>query len=104
MSFVKLSKPLFPSPGSVKGLRFKVSPNGRYLMTTEGRPFYYLADTAWTLFKRLNHSAVPLAEQCCGEAGRRAAFSTHSHCVFQKGGVSALDFSDFFDQDGELVE
>ncbi|MGO8704638.1 MAG: glycoside hydrolase family 140 protein [Candidatus Brocadiia bacterium] len=55
MSFVRLSKPLFPSPGSVKSLRFKVSPNGRYLMTAEGRPFYYLADTAWTLFKRLNH-------------------------------------------------
>ncbi len=58
MSFVRLSKPLFPSPGSVKSLRLKVSPNGRYLMTTEGRPFYYLADTAWTLFKRLNHEEV----------------------------------------------
>jgi hypothetical protein len=40
-------------PRSVKGMRLKVSPNGRYLVTQEGKPFLYLGDTAWTLFKRL---------------------------------------------------
>ena len=38
---------------SVKGLKLKVSSNGRYLETREGKPFLYLGDTAWTLFKRL---------------------------------------------------
>lgn len=30
----------------------KVSPDGRYLTTSEGKPFFYLADTAWELFHR----------------------------------------------------
>jgi hypothetical protein len=30
----------------------KVSPNGRYLLDREGRPFFYLGDTAWELFHR----------------------------------------------------
>jgi hypothetical protein len=32
----------------------KVSDNHRYLVTKEGKPFFYLADTAWELFHRLN--------------------------------------------------
>ena len=28
----------------------KVSANGRYLVDDDGSPFFYLADTAWTLF------------------------------------------------------
>jgi hypothetical protein len=38
---------------SVKGLKLKVSANGRYLEEQGGKPFFYLGDTAWTLFKRL---------------------------------------------------
>jgi hypothetical protein len=38
---------------SVKGLVLKVSSNGRYLEEEGGKPFFYLGDTAWTLFKRL---------------------------------------------------
>lgn len=34
--------------------QLQVSPNGRYLMTADGRPFFWLADTAWELFHRLN--------------------------------------------------
>lgn len=56
--FSKPTNPLFPSAGSVKGTRLEVSPNGRYLVTAEGRPFFYLADTGWELFKRLNHEEV----------------------------------------------
>lgn len=44
--------------GSVKGVKFKVSANGRYFTTQDGEPFFYLADTPWTLFKRLNHEDV----------------------------------------------
>jgi len=41
------------APGrSVKDLRLKVSPNGRYLVDQEGKPFFYLGDTCWLLFQR----------------------------------------------------
>lgn len=32
----------------------KVSPNGRYLMTENGDPFFWLGDTGWLIFKNLN--------------------------------------------------
>src|SRR5689334_15331977 len=32
----------------------KVAPGGRYLVTADGKPFFYLGDTAWELFHRLN--------------------------------------------------
>lgn len=35
-----------------------VSSNGRYLVKSDGSPFFYLADTAWELFHRLNRSEV----------------------------------------------
>lgn len=34
--------------------RIKVSENKRFLVTEDGRPFFYLADTAWELFHRLD--------------------------------------------------
>jgi hypothetical protein len=34
--------------------RLKVSPNQRFLVHENGRPFFYLGDTAWELFHRLN--------------------------------------------------
>jgi len=43
---------------SVKGLRLKVSSNGRYFVDQSGKPFFYLADTCWLLFQRLNHQEV----------------------------------------------
>jgi hypothetical protein len=35
-------------------MRLKVSDNKRYLATEDGQPFFYLGDTAWELFHRLN--------------------------------------------------
>src|SRR4051812_5828073 len=32
----------------------KVSDNKRFLVTEDGKPFFYLGDTAWELFDRLN--------------------------------------------------
>lgn len=40
-------------PGAVHG-KLKVSENHRYLEYDDGTPFFYLADTAWELFHRLN--------------------------------------------------
>lgn len=34
--------------------KLKVSANGRYLIQADGSPFFYLGDTAWELFHRLN--------------------------------------------------
>ena len=34
--------------------RLKVTSNGRYLQYENGKPFFYLGDTAWELFHRLN--------------------------------------------------
>src|SRR3954471_7639492 len=33
--------------------RLKVSPNRRFLQTADGKPFFWLGDTAWELFHRL---------------------------------------------------
>lgn len=33
--------------------RIQVHPNGRFLMTATGKPFFWLADTGWELFHRL---------------------------------------------------
>jgi hypothetical protein len=43
---------------SVKTLRLKVSPNGRYFVDQNGKPFFYLADTCWLLSQRLDHDEV----------------------------------------------
>ncbi|MEQ1769877.1 MAG: glycoside hydrolase family 140 protein [Devosia sp.] len=44
---------------SMKGVRLGVSDNGRSL-TANGAPWLYVADTAWTLFKRLNRDEVEI--------------------------------------------
>ncbi len=57
-AFIKPFGPLFAAPGSARGMRLKVSSNCRYLTTASGAPFFYLGDTAWQLFRRLNHEEV----------------------------------------------
>jgi len=43
------------SPAAAAPLpRLKVSDNRRFLVTEQGRPFFYLGDTAWELFHRSN--------------------------------------------------
>jgi hypothetical protein len=46
------------STGSVKDMKLQVSSNRRYLVNQKGEPFFYLGDTAWTLFKRLYREEV----------------------------------------------
>ena len=38
----------------------RVSDNGRYLVHRDGSPFFYLGDTAWELFHRLNRAEASL--------------------------------------------
>ena len=40
--------------------QLRVSDDGRGFVDQGGQPFFYLADTAWTLFKRLHHDDVEL--------------------------------------------
>lgn len=47
-----------PSERTVKGSQLKVSPNGRYFVDQNGKPFFYLGDTAWLLFQRLDRMEV----------------------------------------------
>ncbi|HWI58391.1 MAG TPA: glycoside hydrolase family 140 protein [Bacillota bacterium] len=43
-----------PNPASAAAPKLKVSENKRFLIYEDGRPFFYLGDTAWELFHRLN--------------------------------------------------
>jgi hypothetical protein len=46
------------APRSVKNMKLKVSKNGRYFVDQDGKPFFYLGDTAWLIFQRLNNKEV----------------------------------------------
>ncbi len=55
---VSAAMPDDASAHSVKNLRLAVSTNGRYFVDQNGKPFFYLADTCWLLFQRLNHEEL----------------------------------------------
>ena len=40
--------------------QLKVSDNGHYLQTVDGKPFFYQGDTAWELFHRLNREEADI--------------------------------------------
>lgn len=46
--------------GTVSAQQLKVSENGRYLEAKNGKPFFYLGDTAWELFHRLDRAEADL--------------------------------------------
>src|SRR5438093_13427380 len=43
---------------SVKNLKLRVSPNGRYFVDQGGKPFFYVGDTCWLLFQRPNREEL----------------------------------------------
>lgn len=43
-----------PATGGTALPRLRVSDNHRFLVTADGKPFFWLGDTAWELFHRLN--------------------------------------------------
>jgi hypothetical protein len=47
-----------PSFAVVSAPRLRISDNHRFLVHDDGRPFFYLGDTAWELFHRLNREEV----------------------------------------------
>ena len=52
LSFILAAATCFVRAGDLPPL--KVSENGRFLVTGDNRPFFWLGDTAWELFHRLN--------------------------------------------------
>ena len=52
---------LFLLPGAVAvNAQLRVSDNGRYLQTLDGKPFFWLGDTAWELFHRLSREEAEM--------------------------------------------
>jgi len=49
--------------------QIRVSDNHRFFVTAEGKPFFYLADTAWELFHRLNREEAQLYLQNRADKG-----------------------------------
>jgi hypothetical protein len=45
---------IFTMVNAITGQPTRVSDNGRYLINNEGKPFFYMGDTAWELFHRLS--------------------------------------------------
>jgi hypothetical protein len=52
------AQPLVTPQHSVKEMKLKVSPNGRYFIDQHNKPFFYLGDTCWLLFQRLTRGEV----------------------------------------------
>lgn len=59
VALVALTGALF-SAQAASAPRLRVSANQRYLEYADGRPFFYLGDTAWELFHRLNREEAEL--------------------------------------------
>ena len=58
VSHVAAATPGYASAQSVKNLRLGISANGRYFVDQSGKPFFYLGDTCWLLFQRLNREEL----------------------------------------------
>lgn len=83
-------------------MRLQVSSNGRYFVDQDGKPFFYLGDTAWLIFQRLNEEQVE--EYLQDRAGK--GFNVLQVYVVRgleerhpDGPVSLLDASPFLDRD-----
>lgn len=50
----------FVLTGTVQAQHLRVSDNQRYLVKADGTPFFYLGDTAWELFHRLNREEADI--------------------------------------------
>ena len=49
--------------------KLRVTDNGRHIINDDGSPFFYLADTAWELFHRLNREDIAYYLKTRAEAG-----------------------------------
>ena len=65
-------------------MKLEVSPNHRFLRYADGRPFFYLADTAWELFHRCTREEVDSVSSLKGDDGhpviKHCYSSPTTHC------------------------
>lgn len=73
------------STSTISAQNLKVSENGRYLSYQDGRPFFYLGDTAWELFHRLN---MKEAERYLENRAERGFTVIQSVVLAQLGGLT----------------
>ena len=62
----------------------KVSANGRYLVTDDGKPFFYLGDTAWNLFYHVTYEDA--ARYVDNRHEKR--FTVIMPCLVREGGIA----------------
>jgi len=60
------------------------SPDGHFLQTADGKPFFWQADTAWLLFHRLNYSE----SEVCLEDRAGKGFNVVLAVGFQQIGIA----------------
>ena len=79
-SVVVAAEPREKSPQrSVKDVQLRVSENGRYFVDQHGKPFFYLGDTCWLLFQRLDREEVD--EYLKDRAGKVSPSSRRMSCA-----------------------
>jgi hypothetical protein len=59
-SLVSAQKPAAPSKESIALSKLYIIPDKRYIMRGDGKPFFWLGDTAWELFHRLTKEEADL--------------------------------------------
>ena len=65
--------------------RLSVSSNHRYLVDEQGRPFFYLADTAWELFHRLTREE---ADMYLDDRARKGFTAIQAVAIAELDGIS----------------
>ena len=64
--------------------RIVVHPGGRYLQYADGRPFFYLGDTAWELFHRTTREEARL---CLEDRARKGFTVIQAVCLAERDGL-----------------
>lgn len=80
-------------PLLIQAQKLKVSANQRYLITEDGKPFFWMADTAWELFHRCTK------EEALIYLKKRASQGFN---VIQAVALAELDGLEFPNPEGEL--
>lgn len=79
--------------------KLKVSENGRYLQHENGTPFFWLGDTSWLLFQRLNREQVKTYLE-----NRKAKGFNVIQCIFYQFYTDKNAYGDYGFADSDLTQ